>query len=260
MDLLQFVDLETARTARGVRIVASGGIPSPWGEAAKELFHVKEIPVQVVRFRRDDPAVFAWTGARNVPVVLFDDEPPRTGWAEILALAERLGGARPLVPADPKARVRLHGLAHELAGEGGLGWSSRLLMVHAGLTSDGARGFPLPIARYLAPRYGYAPERAPAARERLLAVAALMTDQLAASRAAGHRYLLGDELGALDIYLATFLTPAVAIGEADCPGLRPEVRQAFASLHEEVGALLPPSLVEHRQFVFDQHLRWPIPI
>jgi glutathione S-transferase len=259
MELLQFVELETARPARGVRLVASGAIPSPWTEAAKELFHVKEIPVQVVRFRREDPAFFAWTGARNVPAVLFDDEPPRTGWAEILALAERLGGARTLVPADPERRVRLFGLAHELAGEDGFGWSSRLLMVHAGLTSDGTRGFPLPVARYLAPKYGYSPERAAAARARLLSIAALFADELA-RRPPGQRYLQGDELGALDIYLATFLTPAAAIGEADCPAMRPEVRQAFASLHEQIAADLPPALMEHRRFVFERHLRWPIPL
>jgi hypothetical protein len=256
MELLQFIDLETARAGRGLRLVTSGVLPSPWSEAAKELFHVKGLPVQVVRFRRDEPAFAAWTGARNVPIAVHDDEPPRTGWAEILALAERLGG-RPLVPAE--ARVPLHGLAHELAGENGFGWCARLLMIHASLTSAGARGFPLFVAQYLAPKYGYAPDRIPAARARLLAIAGLFADQLAASRAAGHRYLLG-ELSALDIYLATFLTPAVGISEADCPSMRADVRPAFAALHEEVGAELPRTLVDHRAFMFEQHLRWPIPL
>jgi glutathione S-transferase len=259
MELLQFVDLETAKTARGLRLVASGGIPSPWGEAAKELFHLKELPVQVVRFRRDDPAVFAWTATRNVPVVLHDDDPPRTGWAEILALAERLGGARSLVPADAAARVRMYGLAHELAGEGGFGWSARLLMIDGGLTSEGTRGFPLPIARYLAPKYGYAPEHIAPARARLLEVAAIFDRQLRESQERGQRYLLG-ELSALDVYLATFLTPAANIPEAECPAMRPEVRQAFAYLHDQVASALPPSLLAHRAFMFREHLRSPIPL
>jgi glutathione S-transferase len=258
--LLQFVDLEAARAARGLRLVTPGAIPSPWSEAAKEIFHLKALPVQVVRFRRDEPAFFAWTEARNVPAVLYDDEPPRTGWAEILALAERLGGARSLVPADAPARVRMYGLAHELAGEGGFGWSARLLMVHGGLISDGARGFPLPIARHLAPKYGYAPERAEAAFARLLEVANIFDRQLSESQAAGHRYLLGADLTALDIYLATFLTPAASITEFDCPAMRPEVRQAFAYLHAEIGSVLPSALLAHRAFMFERHLRWPIPL
>lgn len=259
MELLQFVDLETARAARGLRLVAATAIPSPWGEGAKEIFHLKALPVQVVRFRRDDPAFFAWTGARNVPVVLYDDDPPRTGWAEILALAERLGGACSLVPAEAAARVRMYGLAHELAGEGGFGWSARLLMIDGGLTSEGRRGFPLPIARYLAPKYGYAPERIAPARARLLEVADLFDRQLRDSQAEGHRYLLG-ELTALDIYLATFLTPAANIPETECPAMRPEVRQAFAYLHDQIGAELPPSLLAHRAFMFHEHLRSPIPL
>jgi len=260
MELLRYVDLETARAAGGLRLVVSGVIPSPWSEAAKAIFHVKRLPALAVRFSRDRPEITAWTGARNVPVVLFDDEPPRTGWAEILALGEQLVGACRLVPVDPPARVRLHGMAHELAGAGGLGWSSRLLMVHEGLSSQGARGFPLAVAQYLAPRYGYAVDRIPAARARILEVLGLFADQLASSRAAGHRYLLGDGLTALDLYLATFLTPIVGVTEADCPGMRSELRPAFAHLAAEVGPALPPALAEHRRWIFERHLPWPIPL
>jgi glutathione S-transferase len=259
MSTLEFVDLDTARAARGVRLVVTGALPSPWGEAAKELFHLAGIPVQAVRFRRDDAALAAWTRASNVPVVLNDDEPPRTGWAEILALAHRLGPDRQLIPDDPEARVRLFGLAHELVGENGLAWSSRLIMIDGGLTTEGARGFPLPVARFLAPKYGYAPDRIPAARARIRAVAALFERQLAASRAAGHQYLLGP-LTALDVYLATCFTPAADISDADCPALVPPIRAAFAHLHAEVAADLPPALLAHRALMFERHLRYPIPL
>jgi glutathione S-transferase len=248
---LQFVDLETARTACGLRLVVTGTIPSPWSEAAKALFHVKQLPFLAVRFRRDHQALFDWAGARNVPVVVNDDEPPRTGWAEILALAERLGGV-PLVPEDPDGRIALHGLAHELAGEGGFGWSSRLVMVHGGLSSDGAEGFPLPIAQFLAPRYGYAADRVPAALARIRAVLALFE-----ARLGGRRYLLGDRLTALDLYLATFLTPAAGISEADCPGIHPGALAAFRYLVKQVGPL-PPALLAHRAAIFERHLPWPV--
>jgi glutathione S-transferase len=249
---VEFVDLETARTARGLRLVVPGLIPSPWSEAAKALFHVKRIPFVAVRYRRDRDreTLAAWTGARNVPVVVNDDEPPRTGWAEIIALAERLGGALPLVPGDAERRLVHHGLIHELAGEGGLGWSARLVMIHGGLSSNGAVGFPLPVSQFLAPRYGYAPDRIPAAMARIREVLALFERRL------DGLYLLG-ELTAVDLYLATFLTPVLGISEADCPAAHPGVRAAFAYLRDEVGPL-PPALVAHRAAIFERHLEWPI--
>jgi glutathione S-transferase len=260
MEFLRYVDLETARTAPGVRLVVSGVIPSPWSEAAKALFHVKQLPVHVVRFTRDRPEIAAWTGARNVPVVLLGEELPRTGWAEILALAQQLGGARSLVPEDHELRLRHHGLAHELCGADGLGWNNRLLMIHGSLCTGGARSFPLPVGQYLAPRYGYDPARVPAARPRLAEILALLDRQLAGSRAAGHRYLLGGSLTALDLYLATFLTPMVGVSEAECPAMRADLRTAFTYLTDEVASLVPPALAEHRLFVYREHLPWPIPL
>jgi glutathione S-transferase len=256
-----FVDLETARSARGLRLLVIGTVPSPWSEAAKAILHVKALPFVAVRWGRSNAeAVAPWTGARNAPVALYDDEPPRTGWAEILALAQRLGGARSLVPAEPEARVRLHGLAHELAGEGGLGWCTRLMMIHAGLTTGGTRGFPVPIAQYLATRYGYTPARGDAAKDRIAEVTALFARQLAASTAAGHGYLLGADLSALDLYLATFLTTTLGVSDVECPELRPELRPAFASLRDDLADAIPPTLVAHRARIFERHLGWPIVI
>jgi glutathione S-transferase len=258
MNMIRYVDVETARAARGLRLVVAGPLPSPWTEAAKGLFHVKRIPALAVRFTRGDDALKAWTGAHNVPVALHDDDPPRTGWAEILALAERLGGETALVPAQPEPRVRLHGLLHELASEGGLGWNSRLVMIHGSLDSEGTRSFPLRVAQFLAAKYGYAPARVTPARARIAETLALLDEQLARSRSAGHRYLLGERLTAADIYLAAFLTPAAGLSEADCPDMLPQLRPAFTYLNEELGPGLPASLLAHRAFIYRTHLPWPI--
>jgi glutathione S-transferase len=128
------------------------------------------------------------------------------------------------------------------------------------MSSGGARSFSLGVGEYLARRYGHAPDGALAARARFLEVGRLFERQLTASQAAGHRYLLGPELTALDIYLATFLTPVAPSAEADCPGMRPEARNAFAYLREEIGAEVPPALLAHRAFMFQHHLRHPIPL
>ncbi|HEX2660890.1 MAG TPA: glutathione S-transferase C-terminal domain-containing protein [Polyangia bacterium] len=258
MTALQFVDVETARAARGPRLIVASSLPSPWSEAAKGIVHVKQLPVLVVSYPRVDEALRQWTGAVNVPVLLNDDEPPRTGWAEILSFAERRGGAVSLIPDDAETRVRHHGLAHELAGEEGLGWCGRLVMTDGGLTSGGARSFPLPVAQRLAGKYGYAPERMALVLARMREILALFDRQLAQSRAAGHRYLLGARLTALDIYLATFLTSLLPLAEGDCPQVAPLVRPALDYLAQQIGGDVPTALIEHRTFMFQSHLPWPI--
>ena len=164
---MKFVDLSTARQARGLRLVVAAHVPSPWSEAAKGIFHVKGIHLLAVRCEPRDEETRAWTGVHNAPVALHDDEPPRSNWADILALAERLDQTVPLLPAEREPRLRTLGLAHEICGEGGLAWSARLLLVDLSLQANGERGFPLKVAQYLARKYGHAPERIPAARRRV---------------------------------------------------------------------------------------------
>jgi len=258
MSSLQFIDVETARAARGPLLVVAGSLPSPWSEAAKGLFHVKGLPMQVVGYPRVDEALRAWTGAASVPVLLNGDEPPRTGWAEILSFAERMGGEVPLVPADAEARIRHHGLAHELAGADGFGWCSRLVMTEGSLTSDGPKSFPLPVAQRLAGKYSYAPERIASALARLREILRLFDAELARSHGAGHPYLMGARMTALDIYLATFLTYALPLAEADCPQMLARVRPAFAYLVDQIGADVPRALIEHRAHMFKNHLPLPI--
>ena len=257
-ELLTYVDAETARAAPGVRIVVQSAIPSPWSEAVKGMLRVKELPAMVVRFVRSTPEHEAWTGVNNVPVVFVYDEAPRSNWAAIIARIERLGGGVSLVPEDAEARARMFGLIHELAGEGGIGWAGRLIMIDGSIRSDGRESFPLPVARALRTKYGYSPDEVAVAHARIAEVLAMFDRLLAGARAAGHRYFLGDAPTALDIYFATFLTPITGVTEAECPAMRAPVRPAFAHLGREVGARLSADLAAHRRFVCDQHLGWPI--
>jgi hypothetical protein len=183
---MRFADIEEARAAPGLRLVIAGNIPSPWSQAAMGIFDLKGIDYAAVRFRPAAEAVRVWTGAHNVPVAVYDAEPPRTGWAEILTLGERLGGRMSLLPDSDGARVQTFGLAHELLGEGGLGWSVRLLLVHASVTTDGREGWPAKVASYLAPKYGYAPERVAGAQAHAIRVLGLLGRSLETSQRAGH--------------------------------------------------------------------------
>lgn len=249
---LEFVDLDAARSAAGVRLVVSGLVPSPWSEAAKGLFRVGGVPVVAVRRMRDATELTAWTGIDNVPVVFHAQEPPRSHWAAITDLASRLAGPDVLLPDDLAARADHVGLLSLIAGEDGIGWNARLAMIDASLTSDGARGFPLAVGRYLAARYGHGPGALARATERITAQLALL-----ATRLADRTYVTG-RVSAVDVYLATFLTPLTVITEADCPSLTPGLRRAFATAHETLGALVPPSLLAHRAMMFERHLAYPI--
>lgn len=242
MSALEFVDVATARSASGVRIVVSGLVPSPWSEAAKGLFRIAKVPVLAVRRMRDAADITAWTGIDNVPVVFHDAEPARTHWAAITTLAARLAGPEVIIPDDVGARVETMGLLHEIAGEDGIGWNARLAMIDATITSGGKRGFPLPVGQYLAKRYGYTPGNAARSRTRIVRQLHAVRDRLFAQRALGHDYLGGPQISALDVYLATFLTPLSEIPHDDCPQLEPVLRYAFGSAHEELGALVPAEL------------------
>jgi glutathione S-transferase len=258
MTAIEFVDVSTARSAPGVRIVVSGLVPSAWSEATKGLFRIANISVRAVRRMRDAAEVTAWTGVDNVPVVFHNNEPARTHWAAITSLAARLAGPDVVVPEDPAARADAMGLLNEIAGEDGIGWNSRLAMIDATLKSGGKRGFPLPIGHYLAARYGYTPESGERIRPLIERQLGMVRDRLVEQHGRGHAYLGGARPSALDIYVATFLTPLSEISPDDCPRLEPVLRAAFGTAREELGALVPEELAAHRRMVLQRHLAWPI--
>lgn len=245
--------LEEARAARGLRLVVTAGVPSPWSEAAKGWFDVKGLDYLMIRLTPRDADIRAWTGHHNAPVALYDDEPARAGWAEILALADRLGPTPRLIPEDPAARAEVLALGGAILGEGGLIWSLRLVLIHEGLTSEGARGFPVAAARYLGAKYGYAPERIEAARARVVSVLAALGDRLAD----GRRYLTGDVLTGVDIMAAAALGVVRPLPPDLCPML-PAFRAAYESLEPALREAPTPALLAHREHVYRTHLRLPL--
>lgn len=250
-----YASVEEAMARDGLRMVVVGGIPSPWGEAAKGILHMKGIDWTAVRLDHKDEALKAWAGQRSAPVAIHNDERPRAGWAEILLLAERIAPAPSLLPADPAERALAFGLGHEFCGEAGLGWSRRLQMIHAGLT--GAGGFPERVATYLGRKYGYSPEAGMAAGTRVCDLLGMFAARLAAQRAAGSRYYIGDMPTAVDIYSATFTGMFRPLPEEQCP-MDPATRTVFELRDPATDAALDPILVEHRDMMYAEHLELPL--
>jgi glutathione S-transferase len=250
------VSIAAARALPGLRLLVLQGVPSPWSQAAKAILRVKRIPYTLVHRSPDDApgALETWTGQASFPAAMYDAERPRTGWAEILHLAERLAPEPALVPADPERRAFLFGVAHELCGEMGLGWCRRLELVAAGL----ARTPPDPIAVWLGGKYGYSPETASEAPARVRAVLGLLAELLAESRARGGRYLLGAELTALDLYWATFANLVAPLPPELLPmpsAMRPMFTSADPAVHE---LCAKSGLLELRDRVYQEELELPV--
>jgi glutathione S-transferase len=246
---VEYLEVARAKELPGLRLVLSAGVPGPWGEAAKGIFGLKGIPYVAVRQvpGAPNPELLAWTGRDNAPVAVYEDEPPRSGWAEILYLAERLAPEPRLVPEDPEARAWMFGLAHALCGEEGFGWCRRLMLIDAA-----RRGGAVAVADTLARKYGWSPEAAKAAPARCAEILRLFSERIR-----GRHTLVGDRLTALDVYWAAFAALVEPLPEAQCP-LGPGLRALYTVADSVVREACSAELLAHRDRVYREHLRLPL--
>lgn len=257
---MEYLEPEIARTRPGLRLVLTAGVPGPWGEAAKSLFHLKGIAYLPVRQTAGeaDPALIAWTGHANAPQAVLDQEPARTGWAEILLLAERLGPQPALIPEDPHERALLFGLGFEICGEDGLGWHRRLQMMDGMLRLPEAATHPgLETARVIGRRYGYSREAAERSSRRIRQILRLFSERLAAQARQGSEYLIGDRLSAVDVYWSTFAAMLKPLPADLCPMPEP-MRASYEALPPEIAEALDPALLAHRDRIYRRHLKLPV--
>ena len=238
-----------------LRMVVVGNVPSPWGEAAKGILHIKGIDWAAVRLDYEDERLKQWAGRRSGPVAVYNNEPPRHSWADILMLAERLAPQPTLLPAAAEDRALAIGLAHEICGEGGLGWSRRLQMIHGGLNGSG--GFAEPVAQYLARKYGHSPQAGEAAGARAATLLEMLAGRLKRQRGDGNPYYFADGLTAVDVYSATFMALYGALPEEQC-AMDKSTRRAFEARDDAATAALDPILFEHRDMIYEKHLELPL--
>ena len=251
----EYIGVEEARRRNGLRMVVVGSVPSPWGEAAKGILHIKGVEWAAVRLIYDSEPLREWAGQRSGPVAIYDNEPPRSGWAEILLLAERLARMPSLLPADPAKRALVFGISHEICGEAGLGWSRRLQLIHAGLHNVG--GFPEQVAKYLGRKYGYRPETGVAATLRVGALLGMLGARLKAQHEKGSRYYVGNSLTAVDVYSATFMALFDPLPHEQCE-MAASIRAGFETRDAQTEAALDPILFKHRDMMYAEYLELPL--
>src|ERR1700745_931062 len=105
--MIQYRPIDEVINHSGLRRVLVQGMPSPWGQAAKTIFELKQLDFVVgpQEMGGSNEALVAWSGQNSAPVVAWADEPPISRWTDILLLAERLAPSPSLIPADPKERA-----------------------------------------------------------------------------------------------------------------------------------------------------------
>ena len=254
---MDYVPIAEARTQPGLRLVMNKGVPGPWSQSAKYVFEIKSIPYVPVAQLGGTPndELHEWTGHRNAPIVIYDDEPPRIGWHEVVMLAERLAPEPPLLPVDSAARAEVFGIITEIASENGFAWQRRLQLIE-GLNASPDERVQSGGAT-LASRYGYSEAALAGAAERASEILAMLSARLHAQKEAGSDYFVGDGFTAADLYWACFsqLVAPLDASVNRMPGL---IRDLYSVEGTAVAAAVDPILLAHRDRVYETHLSLPL--
>ena len=252
---IEYVNVEEAIRRNGLRMVVVSGLPSPWGEAAKGIFHIKKIDWVAVRLVYDSESLAKWAGQQSGPIAIYDDEEPLSGWAEISELAERLAPTPRLIPEDSAERDEVLALAKELLGKDGLAWSRRLHMIDAGIKKEG--GFPERVAQYLGNKYGFSAEDGAAPGQRVVDLLDKLTSMLKKQERAGSPYYFGDSVTVADVYSATCMALFAPLPPEQCD-MNPRSRETFSKVDRRTQTALDPILLNHREMMYKTYLQLPL--
>ena len=246
---MEYVEPQIARDLPGLRLALTAGVPAPYSMSARAILDLKQVEYVPVRQTgaAENTELVAWSRHRNAPVALYQDEAPRTGWLEILHLAERLGSGPSLLPDVITERMQMVALTNELIGEGGWVWHMRLLMLGLGGAQRAAQAA---SKNPMYQQYGYDEDKHAEAKakavERINVFAAYATTQLAKSR-----YLIGERLCALDIYWVYFSQIMQTLPETVCP-MPAGLRKSYDLASRACGVVVP-ELIEQRDWVRAEH-------
>ena len=256
----EYVSVAEARGMSGLRLVLSPGVPGPWSEGVKGIFDAKKVPY--VRARQDIGGDYSdlqdWTGQASAPIAVWNDEWPRVTWVDQLNLAERLQPETPLIPSDIHERALMFGLCNELLGQNGLVWCRRLMVMHPTMTEPEKQ--PEEVRNFLtffANKYLYDPAQAEGASARVAIIVKTMAEQLAAQKAKGSKFLIGNQLSALDIYWSTAAAILSPLPHDLCP-MPDNFRSFYSSIDPDIEAALDPALLAHRDFIYEDTLVLPL--
>ena len=252
---MQYLSVEEAENLTGLRLVLTRGVPGPWSEAVKALFQLRNVNYVAVEQKggRSNPELVAWTRHRNAPIALYNNEAPRVRWLELLDLAERLGSGDSLVPADRNKRMLMVGLINEIAGERGMAWNARLLMLHAGILAQGADAAG---SNPMYAEYHYDAERVEGVKTEIEVFLAFLASHIRTQQGKDSIYLVGSQLTAADVYWAYFSNMLEALSPEQNP-MPDGLRKSWGVLAKSIDGY-ESVLIDQRNGIFEKHLKLPL--
>jgi glutathione S-transferase len=256
---VKYIPPEEASTLPGIRVALTMGYFGPWGQAVKQMLSYKAIDYVPVgqRVGELNEALVEWTGCRNAPIVVSDDNPPAVRWLDQIILIENQKSTPSLLPDDSFERALTIGIISEIAGEGGFGWSRRVLMFQgmASILTDSGQQPDVATSRMM-DAYGVRRQFSDPA-ERAAAVVKMLSGQLRAQRLKGSPFFVGNAVSAADIYWACFSSMLEPFPEAFCrppAGYTGDHPAILAAQHPLIMAARDSLLTEHRDMMFTQYL------
>ena len=264
---MKYFEVAEAKDMPGLRLVLTAYVPGPWGESAKKIFDYKKIPYIPVaqHAAKANEDLVAWTGIRNAPNAMYEDEAPRTGWYEILMLAERLAPERPLLPQRSEDRALVLGICAEICSEWGFGWARRAMMgtPYAGPVDPvRAAGLSKPFwdpEDAVRMRQAYSasvggPAEAPA---RCADIIRMLAARLHRQKAEGSDYLVGYAPTACDIYWMVFSMALEPLPHEVNP-MPDWMRMSYDMIGPVLEAAKDPILLAHRDMMYERHSKLPL--
>lgn len=257
--MAEYVSVKEARSLSGLRAVLPPA-PGPWAESLKGILHVKKLAyvraLHEVGTASED--LREWTAQTSSPVLAYNQERPRTVWNDQLYLAERLAPAPRLIPEAIEDRALMFGLANELMGESGLVWSLRVLAINRGQTNLNLNEKARAMVDFLAAKYQHGvPAEAERASVRAGAIIARLGGQLELQHRRASRFLIGEQLSALDIYWAASAAMIQPLPPEVCAMPR-WLRTTYTANDPRVVAAVRPALLAHRDFIYREYLQLPL--
>jgi len=264
---MKYYDVAEAKAMKGLRLVLTAYVPGPWGESAKKILDYKHIPyIPVAQHAgKENEELVAWTGVRNAPNAMYEDEGPKTGWYDILMLGERLAPDRPLLPTRSEERALVLGICTEICGEWGFGWARRVMMgtpyagpvdpVRAASLSKPFFG-PDDSAR-MRKSYGASVGGAADAPGRCADIVRMLAARLHRQKAEGSSYLVGYTPTAADIYWMVFSMALEPLPHEVNP-MPDWMRMSYDMIGPVLAGVKDPILIEHRDMMYARHSKLPL--